>query len=62
MSNYKKLFAMFILCAAAFVSHPTKSQAADTVTFVPTYDQCMSWCPYDFFTCDGYCSRYSDAE
>ena len=64
MSNYKKLFVMSLLCAAAFLSHPKKAQAADVATLVPTYDQCMAWCTQsnDFFTCDGYCSRYSGAE
>jgi hypothetical protein len=57
MNKTKKLFAMFALCAAAFISHPSASIASE---FLPTYDQCMSWCTQsnDFFTCDGYCSRY----
>ncbi|MEA2694250.1 MAG: hypothetical protein QOJ16_3637 [Acidobacteriota bacterium] len=63
--NFKAAAAWLTLCGALSLwlpSQATGNSSQPPATLAPTYDQCMAWCTQsnDFFTCDDYCSRYSD--
>lgn len=59
MSKIAKVFAVCVLCAGASLSISNSAMASE-LEFLPTYDQCMSWCMVEnsFFTCDAHCRQY----